>query len=147
MARFQLTTKSVYDPQSPDDGTRVLVMRMWPRGIPKAVCHLWFRDLGTTPELIHKWKTGSIRWPQFRREYLRGLQDPAARQAISEIRKLLAAGTVTLLCGCRDESRCHRSILKEVIEQQPSRSQAARAKSSSAPAQASRERAKTRSRR
>ena len=114
---FPLTTKRVYDAPSPADGTRVLVMRFWPRGVPRTAIHHWFRELGAEPELIRKWKQGTIRWTEFRRNYLRGLQDPAARQAITEIRKLLAKSPVTLLCSCPDESRCHRGVLKKVIEQ------------------------------
>jgi uncharacterized protein YeaO (DUF488 family) len=117
---FPLATKSVYDPVSSSDGLRILVMRFWPRGVPRTAVHHWFREVGTTPELIRQWKGGEIRWTEFRRSYLRGLQDPAARQAISEIRKLLSKSAVTLLCSCRDETRCHRSVLKQaILQQQP----------------------------
>jgi len=105
-------------------------MRFWPRGVSRKTVELWFRELGTTPDLIREWKQGNIRWSEFRRSYQRGLQDPAARQAITEIRKLLLEKPVTLLCSCRDESRCHRSILKQTILQQsppPKPSRAAKA--------------------
>ena len=115
---FPLTTKRVYDPSSPADGTRVLVMRFWPRGVPRSSIDHWFRELGAGPDLIKKWKQEAIRWTEFRRSYLRGLQDPAARQAISEIRGLLAKSPVTLLCSCPEEARCHRSILRKTILQQ-----------------------------
>lgn len=118
---FSLTTKSIYDPASSEDGLRVLVMRFWPRGVARKAADYWFRELGTTPALIQQWKSGKIQWTQFRREYQRGLQDPAARQAIMEIRKLLSQKPVTLLCSCRDEARCHRSILKQAIVRQPVR--------------------------
>ena len=100
---------------------RVLVMRFWPRGVARDRVDLWFRELGTAPALIQAWKQEAIRWPEFRRSYQRSLQDPAARQAITEIRKLLAEKPVTLLCSCREEARCHRSILKQAILQQPPR--------------------------
>lgn len=110
-----LTTKSVYDPRSPQDGKRVLVMRFWPRGVRREAADIWFRELGTSPELIRDWKAGMMRWTEFRRAYQRGLRDPAARQAIHEIRNLLAQGPVTLLCSCREENRCHRIILKQEV--------------------------------
>jgi uncharacterized protein YeaO (DUF488 family) len=126
---FHLTTRCVYDHPAPADGMRILVTRFWPRGVARTTVNLWFRELGTAPALIQEWKKGTIRWTGFRRAYLRGLQDPAARQSITEIRKLLAANPVTLLCSCRDEARCHRSILRQAILQQPPkpvRSKAAR---------------------
>jgi uncharacterized protein YeaO (DUF488 family) len=118
---FSLTTKCVYDPRSPGDGLRLLVMRFWPRGVARTAVDLWFRELGTTPALIQQWKNGAVRWTEFRRAYQRGLQDPAARQAITEIRKLLSEKPVTLLCSCPDDARCHRSILRQAVLQQPPR--------------------------
>ena len=118
---FSLTTKCIYDPRSPQDGMRVLVMTFWPRGVARAAVDLWCRELGTTPALIQEWKKGTIHWMKFRRAYQRGLQDPAARQAVTEIRKLLSEKSVTLLCSCHEEARCHRSILKQTILQQPPR--------------------------
>ena len=113
-----LLTKRVSDPPAASDGIRILVMRFWPRGVARAATDQWFRELGTQPALIQKWKPGALRWTEFRRAYRRGLQDPAARQAITEIRKLLTKSPVTLFCTCADEARCHRSILKQVILQQ-----------------------------
>jgi uncharacterized protein YeaO (DUF488 family) len=115
---FPLTTKCIYDPASPQDGVRVLVMRFWPRGVARKAVNLWFRELGTAPALIQEWKQEKIRWTQFRRGYQKGLQDPAARQAIMEIRKILSEKPVTLLCSCAEEARCHRGILKQAILQQ-----------------------------
>ena len=115
---FPLLTKRVSEALSPADVKRILVMRFWPRGVTRSAADLWLRELGTSPELIQKWKHGSIRWTEFRRAYLRELQDPAARQAIAEIRKMLLQGPVTLLCSCPEEARCHRGILKQVILQQ-----------------------------
>lgn len=118
---FPLLTKRVYDSAAPTEGKRVLVMRFWPRGVARSVVNHWFRELGTSPALIQRWKQGAIRWTEFRRAYLRELQDPAARQAITEIRKLLLKTPVTLLCSCPEEARCHRSILRQVILQQTTR--------------------------
>jgi uncharacterized protein YeaO (DUF488 family) len=115
------TTKCIYDAAFPQDGVRILVMRFWPRVVPKTAVDRWFRELGTAPALIQEWKQEKIRWTEFRRAYQRGLQDPAARQAITEIRKLLSEKPVTLLCSCREEARCHRGILKQAILQQPIR--------------------------
>ena len=115
---FPVTTKRVSDPPSASDGVRILVMRFWPRGVARSAVNQWFRELGTNPALIQRWKQGALRWAEFRRAYQRELQDPAARQAITEIRKLLRKSPVTLLCSCPEEARCHRSILRQVILQQ-----------------------------
>ena len=112
---FPLSTKRIYEPRSPGDGLRILVMSLWPRGVAREHVDRWYRELGTAPDLIREWKGGSIRWSDFRRRYRNGLQDTAARQAISEIRAMLGKQPVTLLCSCEDESRCHRSVLKQVI--------------------------------
>ena len=114
---YTLATKRVYDPASREDGVWILVMSLWPRGVARDRVDRWCKELGTAPDLIREWKSGAIRWSEFRRRYRKGLQDPAARQAISEIRRMLSAQPVTLLCGCEDESRCHRSILQQVILQ------------------------------
>ena len=108
-------TKRIYDPQERTDGTRVLVMRLWPRGVKKEKIDHWFRDLGTDPPLIKAWKTGKLSWPEFRKRYLAGLQKAEAQAQLTELRALAKTGTVTLLCSCPDESRCHRGILKEVL--------------------------------
>ena len=120
---FPLTTKSVYDPPSPTDGLRVLVMRFWPRGVRRERVGLWLRELGTSPALIKDWKSGAIQWTAFRRSYQESLRDPAALQAVLKIRKLLAQQPVTLLCSCPDEARCHRGILKQVVLQQAARAE------------------------
>ena len=114
---FSLATKRIYDPACSGDGVRILVMSLWPRGVSRDRVDRWYRELGTAPDLIREWKSGAIRWSEFRRRYRKGLQDPAARQAISEIRAIFTKQAVTLLCSCPDESRCHRSILKQVILQ------------------------------
>ena len=114
---FPLKTNRVYDPPSSEDGVRILVMSLWPRGVARDRVDRWYRELGTAPDLIREWKSGAIRWSEFRRRYRKGLQDPAARQAISELRAMLTKQPVTLLCSCPDESRCHRGILKQMILQ------------------------------
>ena len=108
--------KSVYDPRSTDDGFRVLVMRYWPRGIRKDRVDLWFKDVGTSKELIKKWKSGKVAWLEFRKQYVADLKDGKKQAIISDLAKRAKAGRITLLCSCRDPEACHRTILKEQIE-------------------------------
>ena len=107
--------KSVYDPKSKNDGFRVLVMQYWPRGVRKARVDAWYRELGTSRELIRAWKGGKITWPQLKRQYIADLNDERKRLLIRELARRSRTQKITLLCGCRDLNRCHRSILKEEI--------------------------------
>ena len=108
--------KSIYDPKSKDDGFRVLVMQYWPRGIKKEKVDAWFKDLGTSKELIKAWKTGKVTWPRLKMKYLSDLKEERKQALIHELAKRARKEKITLLCGCRDPNRCHRSILKEQIE-------------------------------
>lgn len=108
--------KSIYDPKSRDDGLRVLVMRYWPRGIKKVKVDVWFKDLGTSKELIRAWKTGRVTWSEFRKRYISDLKDEQKQAIIRDLANRAKTGKITLLCGCRDPKTCHRTILKEQIE-------------------------------
>lgn len=106
-----MRTGRVYDPATPRDGTRVLVMRYWPRGVRKERVDLWLRELGPVVPLLRAFLSRRIGWPGYRRRYLAGLRRPEAREALGRLRALRRAGPVTLLCGCRDATRCHRTLL------------------------------------
>jgi uncharacterized protein YeaO (DUF488 family) len=106
-----IATKRIYAPADPADGTRVLIMRLWPRGIRKDRVDLWRKELGPVKELLREFLDKKIDWPTYTRRYLAGLDRPEAQEAIAEVRELARAGTVTLLCGCADENHCHRSLL------------------------------------
>ena len=108
--------KSIYDPKSADDGVRVLVMQYWPRGVKKEKVDVWFKELGTSKELIKAWKTGGMSWPQYKSRYLADLKDVRKQELVNELAARARKGKITLLCGCRDSNRCHRIILKEQIE-------------------------------
>jgi uncharacterized protein YeaO (DUF488 family) len=113
MARVR--TKRIYEPKEPTDGTRLLVMRLWPRGIRKSHVDGWLKELGAELPLIRAWKGGRLSWPEFRRRYLAGLKKPAARAQLRELRARAKKGRVTILCSCPDESRCHRGLLKRLL--------------------------------
>ncbi len=108
------TRKTVYDQRDEADGRRILVMRLWPRGVSRDKVDAWMKELGTDRELIRKWKSGGITWAEFTRGYAAGLKgkEEALRALAAESR----VGTITLLCGCKDEAHCHRTLLKRAIE-------------------------------
>ena len=109
---MDIVTRRIYDPAASDDGDRVLIMRLWPRGIRKDRVSVWLKELGPVPGLLRAYLDGRITWKQYVPRYLAGLARPEARAAIAEVRRRAATGRVTLLCGCPDEARCHRSLLK-----------------------------------
>lgn len=110
-------TKRVYEPPSPKDGTRILVMRLYPRGVKREAFHAWYKQLGTAPELIKAWKGKRLRWEEFARRYEAQIEaDPEAQALVEELARRARHETITLLCTCEDEAHCHRSLLKEMIE-------------------------------
>lgn len=92
--------KRIYDPREAKDGTRVLVMRLWPRGVKKGHADLWLKELGPRVPVLKAWKAGTISWSDFRRRYVAGLKEPAARQQLKTLRSMAGKGRITLLCAC-----------------------------------------------
>ena len=107
-------TKRIYEKREPGDGYRVLVMRYWPRGVSKDKVDAWDKELGTQPDLIKLWKNKAISWPEFARRYRQAAR--SEQQKIKALAQRAAKGTVTLLCSCPDEHRCHRVLLKDLID-------------------------------
>jgi uncharacterized protein YeaO (DUF488 family) len=117
-----LKTKRWNDPAEPDDGFRLLITRYRPRGVSKAeeTWDQWRPHLGPSKDLhaaVYTDTSSKIPWPHYRRQYLE--EQRKNKGEIEELAKRVAAGeTITLLCSsaCTRESRCHRSILRELIE-------------------------------
>ncbi|HEX4795482.1 MAG TPA: DUF488 family protein [Humisphaera sp.] len=117
-----LKTKRWNDPQEPDDGFRLLITRYRPRGVSKAdeTWNEWRPALGPSRELhaaVYTDKASPIDWNSYRRRYLQ--EQSKNKPIIAELAGRVKSGeTITLLCSsaCVRESRCHRSILRELIE-------------------------------
>jgi uncharacterized protein YeaO (DUF488 family) len=118
-----IKTKRWDDPKEVDDGYRLLICRYRPRALPKAkeTWDNWCSQLGPSRELHADFygKHGPpITWEVYRRRYLEEIQ--AQTEMIDELAQLVAEGkTITLLCSsaCLDPSHCHRTLLKDLIEQ------------------------------
>jgi uncharacterized protein YeaO (DUF488 family) len=109
------TDKNVYDKPESSDGQRILVMRLWPRGVSKEKARIdgWMKELGTERDLIKKWKSGKVSWNEFEKEYrksLNGKEDILRDLAVRSRR-----GNITLLCTDKDPEHCHRTILADEI--------------------------------
>ena len=111
----RIAIKRIYEPADPTDGTRVLIMRLWPRGIRKDRVNLWRKELGPVKELLRDFLDKKVDWPNYTGRYLAGLERPEAQEAIAEVKALARKDRVTLLCGCADETHCHRSLLAEYL--------------------------------
>jgi uncharacterized protein YeaO (DUF488 family) len=110
-------TKSVYDAPDPADGLRVLTTAYWPRGIAKAKVDLYKRLLGPTRELLRAFKDDAINWSAYEAAYITLMSGDDQRAEISALAATAHEQTVTIMCMCNDESRCHRVTLRHLIEQ------------------------------
>jgi uncharacterized protein YeaO (DUF488 family) len=111
----QPTYRRVYDAATRQDGKRVLVDRVWPRGMRKEDAHLdeWLRDVAPSSELRKWYGHDPDRYTEFRRRYLAELRDAGHRQAAGHLRDLAADGKVTLLTATRDVDHSQAAVLAE----------------------------------
>jgi uncharacterized protein YeaO (DUF488 family) len=107
--------KRVYLPANDADGKRVLVDRLWPRGVTKREAHvdLWLKDVAPSPALRKWFGHDPARFDEFRTRYKRELQDRAAQ--LDELRDLAKHGHVTLLYGAHDETHNQAVVLAEIL--------------------------------
>ncbi|GGR14854.1 hypothetical protein GCM10010497_16400 [Streptomyces cinereoruber] len=110
--------RRVYGTPSPDDGVRVLVDRLRPRGLAKADAHVdeWPKALTPSTELRHWYHGPEGAYEEFRRRYGAELAAPAAAEALASLKDLATRQTVTLLTATKDPSTSHAAVLREEIE-------------------------------
>lgn len=109
--------KRVYEVPAPEDGYRVLVDKLWPRGVRKDALHydLWAKEITPSSEL-RAWYHADpqTRWPEFRRRYIKELH---GSQAVREfVRRIAGKDTVTLLYASKNAAENHALILQEFLE-------------------------------
>ncbi len=123
--------KRIYEPVADGDGVRILIDRMWPRGISRYYAQIscWEKDAAPTPELRKWFGHKPERWQEFRRRYRAELQhNPAAK----ELRAFARRRTVTLLYAARDEEHNHARVLAAFLSRPSPRRKPARAASTHA---------------
>lgn len=110
--------KRVYEPAAKGDGYRVLVDRLWPRGIKKSNLNSdeWAKELAPSPELRKKFGHESSRWREFRTQYKAELR--RQKEKIRDLAKRARRGTVTLLYAAKNEEENNAVVLKEVLERE-----------------------------
>ncbi|MER7282387.1 DUF488 family protein [Dactylosporangium sp. NPDC000244] len=110
-----ITYRRIYEESSPDDGKRVLVDRIWPRGMRKADAHLdeWLRDVAPSTALRRWYGHKPGRFDEFRRRYITELREPERRQAADHLRDITNHNKVTLLTATRDVDHSEAAVLTE----------------------------------
>jgi uncharacterized protein YeaO (DUF488 family) len=113
-----ITIKRVYEPREPGDGYRVLVERLWPRGLSKerAAVDLWLKEVAPSPELRRWFGHRPQRWVEFRRRYRDELRYRPGE--LLELRELALRGPLTLVYASRDETHNAARVLKELMDEE-----------------------------
>jgi uncharacterized protein YeaO (DUF488 family) len=112
-----VTVRRVYDDLPPGREARVLVDRVWPRGVRKDALRLdeWARDVAPSTELRKWYGHDPVKFPEFRQRYLAELAEPGPRAALARLRTLAAEGPVVLLTATRDAARSQAAVLAEIL--------------------------------
>ena len=113
--------RRVYEPVARGDGRRVLVERLWPRGVKKDDGRVseWLRDIAPSPELRRWYGHAPAKWPGFQRRYRAELRRPAQRRLLEALADEARRGTVTLVYAARDTERNSARVVREELEKVP----------------------------
>jgi uncharacterized protein YeaO (DUF488 family) len=108
--------KRVYEEPSAEDGYRILVERLWPRGLSKerAAVDLWLKDVAPSPELRKWFNHDPARWQEFQRRY--GAELKEKKDALDVLKQKGKEGTVTLVYAAHDEEHNGALVLKQLLE-------------------------------
>ncbi len=109
-------TKRIYDPPASEDGKRVLIDRLWPRGIKKEEARIdeWLRDIAPSTELRKWFSHDPAKWEEFRKRYKKELSNNA--ELLKKLKAEADNGIITLLFAARDAEHANAAVLKEVLD-------------------------------
>jgi len=109
--------RRVYDPPDPDDGVRVLVDRLWPRGLKKEAARVdeWPKGLTPSTELRRWYHTGEGSYEEFASRYEAELTAPEAAELLDRVRELASRGTITLLTASKTPDESHATVLARLL--------------------------------
>jgi len=115
--KLSVALKRAYDEPSTSDGIRVLVERLWPRGISKEQAHidLWLKDVAPSTELRKWFNHDPQKFPEFRRRYEKELKSEAAQEALTRLREIAKQGQLTLIFAARDIEHSNAAILQDLL--------------------------------
>ncbi len=114
---MSIVLKRAYDPPAKNDGTRVLVDRLWPRGVSKEDARIdrWLKEIAPSNELRKWFGHDPGRWKEFKTRYRKELDDRS--QQVEELRALVKKGRVTLVYSAKDTERNNAVVLREYLEE------------------------------
>jgi uncharacterized protein YeaO (DUF488 family) len=109
--------RRAYDPAGDQDGKRVLVDRLWPRGMKKVDAHLdeWSKDVGPSTELRKWYGHEPAKFEEFSRRYLAELDDPARAEALNHLRELADGQRLTLLTATKNAGISEAAVLATIL--------------------------------
>lgn len=113
---MDILLKRAYEPPEPSDGFRILVDRLWPRGVSKSSAHidLWLKDVAPST-ILRKWfGHDPLKWTEFRDRYFLELRRNP--EAVEQLTGHVRRGAVTLVYGAKDREHNHAVVLKEYLE-------------------------------
>ncbi|MEV3923632.1 DUF488 domain-containing protein [Actinomadura coerulea] len=112
---MEVRLRRVYEPPSAEDGARILVDRVWPRGLSKDKARLdeWEKDVAPSTELRKWYGHDAARFEEFTRRYGAELAEPERAAALDHLRELAREGTVTLLTATKDIDRSQAAVLAD----------------------------------
>ncbi|HEV2419497.1 MAG TPA: DUF488 family protein [Terriglobia bacterium] len=115
---MSVSVKRAYDKAKPGDGFRVLVDRLWPRGVTKEKLKIdeWMKEIAPSPELRQWYGHEVEKWPEFRKRYRAELAKPPANKLLQLLAERSQRGKVTLVIGARDVEHANGAVIAEMIE-------------------------------
>lgn len=119
MGQQSIVVRRIYDEPTGTAGYRVLVDRIWPRGLRKdeVEFNAWLKELAPSTALRRWYGHQVAKWPEFQRRYRDELATPAHQEELADLAKRAQQGQVTLLCGARDAAHSQAEVLREVLEE------------------------------
>jgi len=122
MIRQPLRIKRVYQPPDTKGGVRVLVDRLWPRGLSRerAQIDLWLKEIAPSDVLRRRYHGDPAAWEDFKTAYYAELERQPAQSAVHDLLDRLTRGPVTLLFAARDETRNNAAALKQWLDERAS---------------------------
>ncbi len=114
-----VSIKRAYDKPGAQDGTRILVDGLWPRGMKKEELEIaqWIRAIAPSPELRKWYGHDPKRWKEFRERYRRELSESPREKLLKELVSRVRKGKVTLVFGARDAEHCNATVIAEMIRE------------------------------
>ena len=113
-----IVTKRIYEPVDERDGYRVLIDRLWPRGVSKTAAHLdeWAKAIAPSTDLRHWYGHDPAKWEEFQRRYAEELDNPEAQAVLDALAKRAKRGRVTILYSAKEGTISNAEALAHMLE-------------------------------